>query len=58
MQAEYRQALQDLRQAQQNFQNAAPEFIDSAIRDLAEAENKVSAIMNQIRVFNILEKVR
>lgn len=47
MQAEYRQALQDLQHAQQNFENAAPEFIDAAIYNLIAAETKVAAIVNQ-----------
>lgn len=47
MQTEFRQALQDLQQARQNFDNADQDYIDVAIFNLAAAESRVNAIRNK-----------
>ena len=36
------QAIRELKQAEQNFENAAPEFVDIAIIQLLAAEMKVN----------------
>lgn len=45
--SEYDQALRQLKQAQQNFDNADPQYIDIAIQELAAAEMRVDLAYKQ-----------
>jgi len=42
MYTEITQAIRELKQAEQNFENAAPEFVDIAIIQLLAAKMKVN----------------
>jgi hypothetical protein len=46
---EYRQSITKFYQAQANFENAAPEYIDSAIAELNAAEAKMDALLREFK---------
>jgi hypothetical protein len=48
--SEYIQALEELKIARINFDNAEPEFFNAANAELTAAELKVDAILNDERV--------
>ena len=46
MYTEITQAIRELKQAEQNFENATPEFVDIAIIQLLAAKMKVNMLFN------------
>lgn len=46
--AAYAEAIKEVEQAEQNFNYAEPEYVDSAIYQLQAAREKLGAIKNQI----------
>lgn len=52
MNAEYRQALRDLKKARINYDNADENFEPVAFRELQAAEERVMAIIRERKVTN------
>lgn len=50
MTPEYKEALAELRRAETNFNNAEPEFIDSANALLTAARMRVDGLLKQERI--------
>ena len=57
MTSEYRQALDHLRQAQQNFNNADPEYIDAATYQLKAAEELLSVAIKQEKMEGLCKQI-
>lgn len=50
--SEWELLLQNLRQAEQNFDRAEPQYINTAIRDVMEAEVKINQYLEERRKKN------
>ena len=54
---EYRQALRDLKYAENYFNVCEPRFITHAILNLCYAENRVEKILKELRCENLDETI-